>query len=117
MSTRLVLANGAQILPPIGDVRATVSAWEAISACGADQRAKSASHRDLAAKLIVIDDVDICGVRFYESDSERCTKPAGHSLEVHSNGHYAWGPALVVPERSEATLTGGLFDLLEDVAS
>lgn len=117
MSTRLVQANGAQILPSISDPRATVTMWQAQSACNADQRAKSAAYRELAATLIVIDDVDLCAVRFYESDAERCTKPAGHEIEVHSNGHYAWGPALVVPERTEAALTGGLLDLLEDVAS
>lgn len=108
--------SGAQILPPIGDTRATVSEWQASSACSADQRAKSTAHRELAAALIVLDEVDLCGVRFYESETERCTKPAEHALEVHSNGHYAWGPALVVPEtRAASTPTGGLLDLLEDV--
>lgn len=64
-------------------------------------------------------DAPACGVRFYEADDERCTKPVGHEASIHGNGRYAWGPALVVPEVTAEPdrLSGGLLDLLEDVTA
>lgn len=59
----------------------------------------------------------LCQARFWQSDTERCTKPAGHELEVHGNGRYIWGAALVAPEpEPEPEFTGGLLDLLRDAS-
>jgi hypothetical protein len=112
MSLRVVQASGAQVLPPVNDPRATLSEYHAASCVDADHRRKSKVFAEMAASLIIVGDEDLCGVRFWESDSERCTKPAGHELQIHGNRRYAWGPALVVDETSER-LSGGLLDLLE----
>ena len=117
MSTRLIQVNGAQVLPEVGDQRATVTGWVAFSAADADQRRRSSAYAEVAANLIIVDaDTTLCGVRFYESDAERCTKLAGHVLEIHGNRRYAWGPGLVVPETTP-TPSGGLLDLLEEATA
>ena len=57
--TRVVEArSGAQALPDVGDPQATVSAWAAHSATSADLRRKSPAHADLAARLIIVADID-----------------------------------------------------------
>lgn len=50
--TVLVEANGAQVLPRARDQRATVPAYAAWLACGADQR-RHPEWADLAARLYV----------------------------------------------------------------
>lgn len=115
MSARVVQGSGAQVLPDVGDQRATVSTFHASTCIDADHRAKYPTYAELAASLIVVDDSDICGARFGASETERCTKPAGHELEIHGNRRYAWGPALVIPDAEPERVSGGLLDLLEDV--
>ena len=52
MST-ITESNGAQILPPVGDERATVGAYFAHLAVDADLRAKSRAYTKLAETLRV----------------------------------------------------------------
>lgn len=52
MTTVLVESDGAQVLPRVGDQRATVPAYAAWAACGADQR-RHPEWADLAAGLYV----------------------------------------------------------------
>ena len=51
--SRVVEGNGAQVLPPVTDPRATVIAWQAHLCADADLRALSVDHRELAATLFV----------------------------------------------------------------
>lgn len=51
--TVVIETGGAQILPPVGDERATVSAWAAHLAADADLRAKSPEYAALAASLFI----------------------------------------------------------------
>lgn len=52
-AARLLDANGAQILPPAEDSRATTSAWFAHLAADADMRTKHPEYAALAASLTV----------------------------------------------------------------
>ena len=45
--------NGAQILPPISDECATVTAWAAKQCADADHRAKHPVYAELASRLVV----------------------------------------------------------------
>lgn len=47
--------TGAQILPWIGDERATVSEWAAAQACSADLRARDAHYRAIAERLVIVE--------------------------------------------------------------
>ena len=49
----VVEANGAQLLPPTGDERATVTSWFAHTLCDADFRSHNPVARSIAARLIV----------------------------------------------------------------
>ena len=51
--SRVVQANGAQILPPAGDQRATVTMWVAQQCADADHRTKYPVYADVAAGLKV----------------------------------------------------------------
>ena len=51
--SRVLQANGAQVLPPSKDQQATVSAWSAHLAADADMRVKYGTYRALAAVLTV----------------------------------------------------------------
>lgn len=45
--------SGAQLLPPIGDERATVAGWHAFCVLSADTRTKSKAHAALAGRLVI----------------------------------------------------------------
>ena len=49
----VVEANGAQVLPPTGDERATVTSWAAHLACDADLRRRNPIWHGIASRLIV----------------------------------------------------------------
>lgn len=52
MSRAVEGATGAQILPPVGDERATVAAWHAHGACDADLR-RFKPYAELARRLMI----------------------------------------------------------------
>lgn len=51
--SRVIDMNGAQILPPVGDEKATVTMWEAQQCVSADHRAKHPVFVNLAETLTV----------------------------------------------------------------
>lgn len=51
--SRLVEANGAQVLPNIQDPQSTASGWAAHLAADGDMRAKHPEYASLAASLFV----------------------------------------------------------------
>lgn len=51
---RLVESNDAQVLPRVGDQRATVSGHFARLACDADMRTKYPEYRALADRLLAV---------------------------------------------------------------
>lgn len=53
MNTRVVEPNGAQVLPPVDDQRATIPAWVGHLLCDADERTKYAAYTSLASELVV----------------------------------------------------------------
>lgn len=49
--------NGAQLLPPVEDQRATVTGWQARCARDADLRTRSPLWREVASKLTILPDL------------------------------------------------------------
>ena len=68
---------------------------------------------------------DQCGATFGANPDEWCTKTPNHDAITHANDRYIWGPDVAdlggldeyLRPAETARLTGGLLDLLEDVAS
>lgn len=51
----VVEASGAQVLPPAGDPRTTITSWGAHLACDADARARFPKYRAVAEALRIVD--------------------------------------------------------------
>lgn len=56
MSRVIEAATGAQILPHVGDERATLAEYAVICAARGDLRTKHAIWRDIAGRLVVVPD-------------------------------------------------------------
>lgn len=46
--------SGAQLLPDVGDPRATLTAWSAHCCTDADLRRRSEAHANVASRLLVV---------------------------------------------------------------